>query len=229
MATIVITGANRGIGLHLARLHAERGDHVIAGCRRPEAARPLAELAARTDLQTVRLDVTMADHVGELRRALGDRPLDMLINNAGVIGPDRQSAFDMDFRGWLRTLEVNTLGPLRVTQALLPNLRRIRNSRIVTLSSRMAALTEAGGSDRIAYRSSKTALNRAMQALAADLADSGTIVVLLHPGWVGTDMGGPRAPLTPQQSATRLVAIMDALSPADSGRFIDIDGNDAPW
>ncbi len=226
MQTVLITGANRGIGLELARLYAARGDRVIACCRDPECAAALHELDG---IEIHRLDVTSVDDIADLKAALGTRPIDILINNAGIIGPERQSALNMDFDGWLKTFEVNTLGPLRLAAALLDNLRRAEAPKLVTLSSRMGSLTGGGGSDRIAYRSSKAAINRAMQGLAEDLRGERITVVVVHPGWVSTDMGGPAAPLAPRESATRLAAIIAALDHGDSGRFIDIDGKDADW
>ncbi|MCC2112570.1 MAG: SDR family oxidoreductase [Hyphomicrobiales bacterium] len=226
MRTVLITGANRGIGLELARLYGERGDTVIACCRDPQNAATLHKLSG---VEIHRLDVTSGKDIANLQATLGARPVDVLINNAGVIGPGRQSTLNMDFDGWLTTFDVNTLGPLRIASAVLDNLRRSAAPKIVTLSSRMGSLTGNGGSDRIAYRSSKAATNRAMQGLAADLAGDAVTVVMVHPGWVSTDMGGPGAPLAPHVSAARLIAIIDDLDRSDSGRFIDIDGNDADW
>lgn len=221
MATVVITGGNRGIGRELARLHAEAGDTVILGNRRAD---PVPGLAA----QVLPLDVASDASVAAFARAIGDRPVDLLIANAGVIGPDRQSVTDTDFAGFLDTLNINTLGPLRVTQALLPQLRAAGTARVAILSSRMGSLSLTAA-DRIAYRASKAAVNKVAQGLATDLAGQGIAVVALHPGWVRTDMGGSAADLDPVDSARGLKAVIDALDLSSTGQFRNHDGSVIPW
>jgi NAD(P)-dependent dehydrogenase (short-subunit alcohol dehydrogenase family) len=230
MTLFVVTGANRGIGLALVRALAARGDTVVAGARRPEEAHDLAALAEASAgrIEILPLDVTDAGSVAAFAAALGDRAVDVLVNNAGIIGPARQSTLDMDFDGWLATFAVNTLGPLRVAQALLPHLRRAAGARILTISSRMGSMAFTK-SDRIAYRSSKAAVNKAMQGLATDLAADGIAVAVAHPGWVTTDMGGRGADIDPDTSARGLVAVIDTLSAGDSPRFVNFDGAAVPW
>jgi NAD(P)-dependent dehydrogenase (short-subunit alcohol dehydrogenase family) len=227
--TILITGANRGLGLGLASLCLKHGHAVIAAARDPGAS-GLLDLQARHGDRLLRLplDVTDAGSVGALAASLGDRPVDVLVNNAGIIGPERQSTLDMDFAGFLHTLDVNTLGPLRVTQAVLPSLRRAASPRILILSSRMGSLSHAK-SDRIAYRASKAAVNKVMQGLATDLLPMGVAIASVHPGWVRTDMGGPEADIDTQESVDGLYALLTGLTLERTGSFFNYDGTTMPW
>lgn len=221
MATVVITGGNRGIGRELAKLYLAAGDTVILGVRRPDTAHDLAA-------EILPLDVADDLSVAAFASALGNGAVNVLINNAGIIGPDRQSSTNADFPGFLETLNINTLGPLRVTQALLPNLRRANAAKLAILSSRMGSLSYAK-SDRIAYRASKAAVNKVAQALATDLVSEGIAVASLHPGWARTDMGGPAADVDPVDSARGLKAVIDGLTVAETGRFWNYDGSAIPW
>jgi NAD(P)-dependent dehydrogenase (short-subunit alcohol dehydrogenase family) len=191
MATILITGANRGIGLELARQYAADGHAVIRAMRgADQAGEGLGEAGS--------LDVSSDASAAELARTLAGRPIDLLINNAGVIGPDlaQQTSTEMNFPGFLETLDINVLGPLRVTQALLPNLRAATRSKVAVISSRMGQFVSGdfgGPSGAVAYRASKAAVNKVFQCLASDLKAEAISVAMLHPGWVRTDMGGARA------------------------------------
>lgn len=228
--TVVLTGANRGIGLALARVFAEAGTwHVIAGCRRLEAADQLAALAAAHPgrEETRPLDVADPASVAALVEGLGSRRVDLLLNNAGVLG-SRQSVDDLDFDAWLEVLRVNTLAPMRLALASRPHLGRSPAPRIVTISSQMGALARPRGGS-YAYRSSKAALNKAMQGLALDLADDGITVVVMHPGWVRTDMGGPEAEISVTESSEGIFRIVTRLGPQDSGRFLQWNGAEHPW
>ena len=191
MANLLITGCNRGIGLCLTRLALARGDHVVATCRNPAHAGELQALATKHpgQLEILALEMSDAPAIKALAGKLGKRSLDILINNAGIIGPARQSTLDMDFDGFAETFAVNTLAPLRVAQAVVPLLRNGGHGKIATITSGMGSMSYAR-SDRIAYRASKAAVNKVMQGLATDLKPMGIAVVLLHPGWVKTDMGG---------------------------------------
>ncbi len=221
MATIVIAGANRGIGLELARQYAQDGHDVIRAMRGADRADPIFGT-------TMALDVADAQSVSKFAAALDGRPVDLLLANAGVIGPERQSSTDMDFDGFLRTLDVNVLGPLRVIQALLPNLRKAAHPRVAVTSSRMGSMA-APQSGHLAYRASKAAVNKVVQCLAADLAGEGIAVASLHPGWVRTDMGGPGADIDVETSAAGLRQVLDGLSMENSGRFWAYDGEVLDW
>ncbi|HEY8380728.1 MAG TPA: SDR family oxidoreductase [Microvirga sp.] len=223
MRTILVTGIGRGLGLELARQFLRRGEQVIGTVRDAKAADAAERaLGAGRQLQILQLDVR-DEHAIQAAAAQVDRSVDVLINNAGVIGPQRQSTLDMDFEGFLETLDVNVLGPLRITQAFLPHLRRSTNPKVVTISSRMGSLSYAK-SDRIAYRASKAAVNKVVQGLATDLAAEGIVVVSVHPEWVRTDMGGADADISSDTSAAGMITLIDRLQASDTGRFFDYRG-----
>lgn len=228
MGTYLITGIGRGIGRELARVLLHRGDRVIGTLRDLSQTLPeWSEFIAGRQLRLLTLDARDGTSIREAAASI-DEPIDVLVNNAGVIGPPRQSTLDMDFDGFLETLNVNTLGPLRVVQAFLPHLRRAKAAKIVTISSRMGSLSYAK-SDRIAYRASKAAVNKLVQGLATDLRPEGITAVSVHPGWVQTDMGGSDADISTQDSATGLVALIDRIALEDSGSFFDWQGDRVPF
>lgn len=224
-----ISGANRGIGHGLAVLLAERGDDVTASVRSDEAK---AKLAADVARHRSRFSIVQFDVRDEAAiRAAAQQivtPLDVLVCNAGAYGPQRQTTLDMDFAGALDLFSVNTLGPLRLAQAFRPALRLARNPRVVVISSGIAS-TAASGSTNIAYRASKAALNKIVQGLAVDLEREGVTVVALSPGWVKTDMGGAKAEISVDESARGIIATTDALTAADTGRFLDYHNKNVPW
>ena len=227
MTTILITGANRGIGLALAEELIARGDRVIATVRDPFRLPDLLKTAPREQVVVIGMEVTDDRAVARAAAALTE-PLDVLVNNAGIMGPARQSALDTDFGGFAQTLAVNTIAPLRIAQAFLPHLRQSKTPRILTISSQMGALSlERSGS--IAYRASKAAVNKVMQTLATELKPEGITVAVAHPGWVQTDMGGQGADITPAESAAGLMALIDRLVIKDTGQFFRWDGTVHPW
>jgi len=219
MATIFITGGNRGIGLALAEAYAAAGNRVIV------SKRGAGDVAG---FETIAMDVADAESVKAAGERLAHEAIDVLINNAGVIGPDRQSTTDMDFDGFLETLAINTVAPLRVAQAFLPALRRSEGAKLATITSQMGSLSYAK-SDHVAYRASKAAANKVMQCLATDLAVESIAVAALHPGWVRTDMGGPGADIAVEESAAGVKAVMDRLTLETTGRFWAWDGRELPW
>ncbi len=227
---LLVTGANRGIGLELTRQAVSPGDHVLATCRDPAGADQLQALHSEhpESLEIFALDVTSDASVAALTRSVGGRAIDVLVNNAGISGGPAQDTERMDYGAWADALSVNTMAPFRVTMAVLPALRRSSKPRVVTLSSLMGSLTGTG-TGSFAYRSSKAAVNKVMQLLATEFAGAGIIVVPVHPGWVRTDMGGSDAPLTVDESVRGLLALIDRLTQADSGRFLDWTGGELPW
>jgi NAD(P)-dependent dehydrogenase (short-subunit alcohol dehydrogenase family) len=231
METIVITGANRGIGLELARRFLQAGKRVVAGCRHPAQAEALRDLSgAGGKLEIVQLDVGDASSVTALGKLLNGQAVDVLVNNAGISGGQQQGLGNMDYAAWLHTFEINTLAPFRLAATLLPNLRLARRARIVTVSSQMGAFAMEGmGVGHYAYCSAKTAVSRAMQIMAVELKAEGIIVCPVHPGWVRTDMGGPNAEISVEESGGGLFHLIDNLTLAQSGRFWRWDGSEHPW
>lgn len=222
--TVLITGANRGIGLEYARQFSARGYTVIGTARDPADAKELAAVASRVEP----LDVTDAASVAALAQRLHGVTIDILVNNAGMFDRRDTSVDRVDFELMEQTLAVNTLGPLRVTQALLPNLRVGKRRTIVNMSSQLGSIEQSNGG-WYAYRASKAALNQVNKTLSAELAADGFTCVVLHPGWVRTDMGGAGATYTPQESVGGLIAVIEKLGPADNGRSYDFKGTPIPW
>lgn len=223
MASVLITGASRGIGLALVEAYAAEGWSVFATVRNPVGA---ASFPHGVRVET--LEVRDPASVETLARRLEGVTLDVLINNCGVIGPARQSTGDMDFEGFLDTLAINTLGPLRVTQALRPNLRLSAEGKVAVISSYMGSMSYAK-SDRVAYRVSKAGANKLTQALATDLAGELIAVAAIHPGWVRTEMGGPDADIEVERSAAGIKRVIDDLELASTGRFLAYNGRELPW
>lgn len=227
--TILITGANRGIGLALARHAAGRGHTVIGTARNPGKA---ADLKGVKGVRVEQFDADSDTSAKALAVALDGTPIDILINNAGVSPADSGdfAAFDPD--AYAACLRTNSIGPLLVTRALLPNLLASERKLVVHISSQMGSLAgvaEGGNTGNLAYHSSKAALNMANILIANTLKPRGVACVAVHPGWVQTDMGGPNAHLTPDQSASAMLDTIDRLTIADTGRFLRYDGSPLPW
>ncbi|MDF2097049.1 SDR family oxidoreductase [Aquibaculum arenosum] len=226
MPSVVLTGANRGIGLALTRGFLAEGWQVHACCRHPEKATKLRALEG--DLSLHRLEVTDALQVSALARSLADQPVDLLINNAGARGA-RGGLGAVDYDDWARVMAVNVMGPLRMAEQFAPLVALSEQRLIVNVSSVMGSIARNSGGDDYLYRSSKAALNMVTRSLAVDLAAQEITVVSVHPGWVSTDMGGASAPLTADSSAADLRRLFERLQPADSGGFFDHDGSVIPW
>ena len=229
MATVLITGANRGIGLELARQYAGEGNSVLAFCRTPKSADALNALACESNGRVTvhAMDVANENSIGAAAKGIGDRPIDILINNAGISGGDDQGIDDVDTTKWIEAFKVMVIGPFRVIQAFLPNLRKAENPKAMTITSQIGATTwPMGGS--YAYASAKAAVNRVMIAMARDLKDQVT-VNLIHPGWVRTDMGGSNADLSVEESASGIRDVIASITKADTGRFYRWNGETHPW
>lgn len=230
MPSILVSGANRGIGLELARSFAGEGWRVFSCCRDPEGAEELQALAAQQAAVTVhRLDVTDGGQIKELAADLSGQPLDILFNNAGAFGPPRQAFGETDEEGWLETFRINTVAPLKMAEAFVEHVAVSQRRVIATMGSVMGSIAENTSGNYYAYRSSKAAVHMVMKGLAVDLSDRGIIAVVFHPGWVHTRMGGAEAPLSPAESAAGLARVLLGLSPSDSGRFYDYLGKERPW
>lgn len=229
--TVLITGANRGIGLELARIAAERGDRVLACCRKPASADALQELAsARRNLEVVPLVVDEPESVAALARSLDATAFDILINNAGVMGPpaEEQSVTTMRFDGWPEVFAVNAIAPVRLLHTLRDHLERAGGAKAVTITSQMGAIS-VDMAFGLAYSASKAAVNKTMRLLAPEYAQRGIIVSLIHPGWVRTDMGGAAADISADESAVGIWSVVDRLTLADAGSFYSWTGSPHPW
>lgn len=225
MATVLITGANRGIGLEMARQYAAAGYTVIGTARQPEAA---TDLAALSGVSVEQLQIGDPDSVSALAQRVGSQPIDILINNAGATGGAHQSLDDLDLNEWHETLNINTIGPLLLARAFKDNLASGSGGKLMTLTSQLAASTWPMGGMYI-YSSTKAAVSKVHQALAIDWREEPITVALMHPGWVQTDMGGPHAEITPQESASGIIDVIANLKPEDSGKFYKWNGDIHPW
>ena len=224
MTTIMITGASRGLGLEFARQFYNEECRVIATCRSPKDAN---ELNAIGDIDVHALDVTDDKSVTTLADKLRGENIDILINNAGVIG-QRDGFGRIDYDIWAETMDTNVLGPMRVAEAFRDNVMNSYKKQMIFITSRMGSITEAVPNAYV-YRSSKAALNMAVKCLSAELGEQGLIAVLFHPGHVQTDMGGQAAPVTPQKSIEGMKNQIVALTHDDNGRFLSYDGHQIPW
>jgi NAD(P)-dependent dehydrogenase (short-subunit alcohol dehydrogenase family) len=231
MPTLLVTGANRGLGLEFVRQSAAAGWRVLACCRQPDRAdalRALADASARR-VRVHALDVTDFAAIDALGRQLADESLDVLLNNAGLYGPQKMVLGRIDYRAWAEVFAVNTMAPLKLAETFVEQVARSQRKLIVCLSSQMGSIARNAEGRHYLYRSTKAALNAAVRSLAIDLRPRGIAAVVVHPGWVKTDMGGADADLTPEQSVRDLLALIDRLTLADSGRFLNHDGSELPW
>ncbi len=231
MSSVLITSASRGIGLEFVRQYAADGWHVFAACRDPAAANKLQSIAKASGgrVEVLAMDVTDGKAVHSAAARLRDLSLDLLINSAGIMGKPKQDLGEMDYASWAQVLDVNTMGPLRVTEAFVEQVGRSERKTIVTITSGMGSLADNSSGGWIAYRSSKAGVNMVMRTVALDLKSRGIICVLLNPGWVKTDMGGPNANITAEQSVSNMRRVIEKLKPADTGKFFHHDGSEFPW
>jgi NAD(P)-dependent dehydrogenase (short-subunit alcohol dehydrogenase family) len=230
MSTLLITGANRGLGLEFVRQYAADGWQVHACCRNPAEADALQHLAgAQKNIVLHALDVENLAAIDALAHTVAGEPVDLLLNNAGVY-PDRHSGLGhTDYAAWQTAFRVNTMAPLKMAEAFLSNLERGEGKTIATISSKMGSLDDNTSGGCYLYRSSKAAVNMVMKSLSLDLADRGIKAVILHPGWVQTDMGGPNALITPEQSVSGMRRVLSGVKHEDSGGFFAYDGSSVPW
>jgi NAD(P)-dependent dehydrogenase (short-subunit alcohol dehydrogenase family) len=227
MPSVLITGANRGLGLEFARQYVADGWRVFACCRDPDRAAELGALAGQVSLH--RLDVGDHAHIDRLAAELAGEPIDVLLNNAGVYGPNKMFLGQVDYAAWRDVLEVNTLAPLKMAECFVDHVAASQRKVIAVISSTMGSIASNREGRHYLYRSSKAAVNMVVKSLSIDLRDRGIIATAFCPGWVQTDMGGPDATLTPAQSITGLRRVIAGLRPVHSGRFFSYDGSEVPW
>jgi NAD(P)-dependent dehydrogenase (short-subunit alcohol dehydrogenase family) len=226
MTTILVTGANRGIGLEFVKQYAESGADVIACCREPAKADALKAIKGK--VRVMALDVTDAKSVDGLARGLTGEAIDILVNNAGVGGPRGAAPNTLDMRTWLEVFATNSLAPMLVAYGLRANLLEGRDKKIATITSVLGSTAQNGGGIQ-PYRASKAAVNNLMHGLAKDWAADGILVGIFHPGWVATDMGGASAPVKPEDSVKGLRARIAELSAKNSGTYRDFKNEEIAW
>jgi NAD(P)-dependent dehydrogenase (short-subunit alcohol dehydrogenase family) len=231
MPAVLITSANRGLGLEFAAQYLVDGWHVYAACRQPRSAEKLQRLTQdkKHRVEILAMDVTNTSSIDRAAAKIGSAAIDVLINSAGITGKPGQKTGNVDYDSWAQVLDVNTMGPLRVTEAFIDHLARSRRKLVVTITSGMGSLADNTSGGSIAYRSSKAAVNMVMRSAAIDLAPRGISCVLVNPGWVRTDMGGAGAPLSARESVTALRKLIEALGPSQFGKFFNYDGREFPW
>ncbi len=238
MPTVLVTGANRGLGLELARQYADSGWTVIGCAREPASATELAGLTASGGLELHALDVADHGSVDALSRRLSDRAIDVLVNCAGTMGKGSFAteflAFGRfgasDFDDWTHVMRVNTLGPMKMAEAFVSQVARSQQKKLINVSSIVGSIAGNRAGSLYAYRASKAALNAVTRSLAIDLArDHGIIATVLHPGWARTEMGGPRADIDAATSAAGMRRVIAGLNPEQAGRFWMYDGSELPW
>jgi NAD(P)-dependent dehydrogenase (short-subunit alcohol dehydrogenase family) len=197
----------------------------------PKAAKELKALQSQNadSISIVALDVTDADSVRSAAAQLRGEPIDLLINNAGVGGPPAQKIGSLDYAAWARVIDANVLGPARVIEAFIGNIAQGGGKRIVTLTSRMGSIEDNSSGGSYAYRSSKAGVNAVMKSFSIDLAPRGITCVVVHPGWVRTDMGGAGGKLAPAESVKALRKLIESLKAKDAGKFYNYDGSELPW
>ncbi|KOR28727.1 short-chain dehydrogenase [Achromatium sp. WMS2] len=228
---VLITGANRGIGLEFTRQYIAAGWRVHATCRNPSRAHELNRMVIESGklLSVHQLDVTAWNDITQINGILMGKPLDMLINNAGVLGPKLQNFGNTDIDSWIYSMKVNAIAPLKLTENLIANLVLSPSPVVVNLTSKMGSISENTTGKYYIYRSTKSALNAVIHNMALDLSPKGIIVIAIHPGWVRTDMGGENAELNVGQSVTKMRSVIERVTITDSGKFLDLNGTTISW
>ena len=232
MKTTLITGANRGIGLEFSRQLAEDGWCVLACSRDLEKSDALNKLAAEYPerITLYALDVTDHGQIEKLSQTLANKPIDLLINNAGVFPDINDRSFGQtDYDSWAHAFLVNTMAPLKMAEEFIAQITQSSRKTIVTITSKMGSVADNGRGGSYIYRSSKSAVNMVIKRIAIDLEYNDIISVLLHPGWVRTDMGGPSGLISVEQSVSGMLSVIREVTSADSGKFIAYDGQIIPW
>ena len=232
MASVLVTGSNRGLGLEWVRQYATEGWRVYATCRQPMEARELKALAEQEKgISVHRLDVTKPDEINALAVDLMKEPIDLLVNNAGVYLEKFMEVGlrKLRYEDWIYTFQVNTLGAVRVTEAFQEHVARSERRLVVVISTHMASIADIAAPGAYYYRSTKAALNAVMEGLTHELRPKGIGVLILHPGWVQTRMGGEGTSLMPLESVQGMRSLVEKFRLNESGRFFRYDGIEMPW
>ncbi|WP_237065737.1 SDR family oxidoreductase [Microbulbifer guangxiensis] len=228
--TILITGCNRGLGLELTRQFAADGWKVVATCRDLDRAEELKALERQyPKLQVYTLDVTDYRQMAQLAERLKDQPIDILLSNAGYYGPKGTLFGRVDRDEWRKVLEANTIAPYMLAETFCANVAASERKLIAVISSKVGSIADNASGGGYIYRTSKTAVNQVVKSLSVDLAERGITVIALHPGWVQTDMGGPNALISPEESVSGLKQVLLTTKSEKSGSFLNYDGSPIPW
>jgi len=231
MPTLLITGANRGIGLELCKQYLKQGWDVHACCRNPKKAKDLNTLhdKYKATMDVHALEVTNEKQMDKLKKTLKGKPVDMLINNAGVHALEASQFGKTDDKAWEEAVAVNLIAPMKMMEHFVENIAMSERKIIASMSSKMGSMNDNGSGGAYAYRATKAALNAVMVSAAHDLRHLDIISLILHPGWVRTDMGGPQGEISVEESGEMLCKILDDCTIEDSGKFFDVDGTIIPW
>ena len=230
MINVLITGANRGLGLGFVKKYLEKNANVLCTTRDISGSKELLECKERypNNIEIFELDLLKENGAETLANQLNGMPIDILINNAGV-GSSNQHFEAVSSKPWLEVLKVNLIAPLIITQSLFENVKKSSARKIYFLSSQLGSIGDNTSGGMYVYRSSKTGLNQVVKSLSVDLKPKGITVVSLHPGWVKTDMGGPNAPVSIDKSIEGMIKVIERTDINDTGRFLNYDGTELPW
>ena len=230
MATILVTGANRGLGIEFVEQYLNEGNEVIATYRNENSSIDLIEMGnERSNLKLLQLDVSSNKSLNSFAENLGDSPIDIFINNAGVYGPRNSSFGNVDEENWIPAIKINAIAPILLTQLIIKNIRSGADKKLIFVTSKMGSIDDNKGGGAYVYRSSKTALNAVVKSLSVDLENEGIVVALIHPGWVKTDMGGPNALIESDTSVRGMTEVISNLDITSTGNFYNYDGSIIPW
>ena len=230
MTNVLITGANRGLGLGFVKSFLAKNINVICTTRNIAGSKELLECKKKypNNLEILELDLLEENSENTLSDLLSEKPVDILINNAGV-GNSNQRFGVVSSKPWLELLKVNLIAPLTVTQAIIENIKKGSDKKIYFLSSQLGSIRDNTSGGMYIYRSSKTALNQVVKSLSVDLKPIGITVISLHPGWVKTDMGGPNAPVSIDESVKGMMKVIDTTDIGNTGTFLNYAGKELPW
>ena len=230
MATILVTGANRGLGIEFVEQYLNDGNEVIATYRNENSSMDLIKMGnERSNLKLLQLDVSSNKSLNSFAENLGDSPIDIFINNAGVYGPRNSSFGNVDEENWIPAIKINAIAPILLTQLIIKNIRSGADKKLIFVTSKMGSIDDNKGGGAYVYRSSKTALNAVVKSLSVDLENEGIVVALIHPGWVKTDMGGPNAIIDKDTSVRGMTEVISNLNISSTGNFYNYDGSIITW
>jgi NAD(P)-dependent dehydrogenase (short-subunit alcohol dehydrogenase family) len=227
--TILITGANRGIGLEFVRQYSNKNTHIIATVRNHQDIDELTNLSKEYSIDINCLDLEDKQQINQFTNKLANKTIDIFINNAAYYGPKGLKLGEIDEQEWQRVFYINSIAPLLLAQALTHNIKLGRDKKLIFISSKMASISDNQSGGSYLYRSSKAALNSVVKSLAIDLKKHGIKTLCLHPGWVKTRMGGPNALISSSESVDKMRKVIENLTNSQSGQFINFDGKPISW